>query len=335
VNQYIGGIEHAVLHLLYSRFFTRAMKETGHLSLTEPFEGLFTQGMVVHETYLDANGRWVLPSDVIIEGVGEARRATERNTGGPIRIGAIEKMSKSKKNVVDPDDIILDYGADTARLFVLSDSPPDRDVIWSEEGVQGAARFAQQIWRIVAQVSQFSAESSEGDSGLGALANEIKKYSHGSLARTEQHFEKLRFNTAVAEIRKLANFLSQKLSSFEAPPDDETRQALRGGTQFLIAMLGPIMPHLSSECWERMGEKTQLSLAPWPTFDPKLAIDETVLIPIQVNGKKRSEILVPRDIDQDDLREQALTSDAIRKIIGDAVIKKVVIVPQRIVNVVI
>jgi leucyl-tRNA synthetase len=152
VNQYIGGIEHAVLHLLYSRFFTRAMQQTGHVSLSEPFEGLFTQGMVVHETYSDASGGWVFPSDVMIEGVGDTRRAKSKKDGSPIRIGSIEKMSKSKKNVVDPDDIIMDYGADTARLFVLSDSPPDRDVIWSEEGVQGAARFAQQVWRLISAV---------------------------------------------------------------------------------------------------------------------------------------------------------------------------------------
>lgn len=335
VDQYIGGIEHAVLHLLYSRFFTRAMRQTGHLSLSEPFTGLFTQGMVVHETYSDANGNWVLPSEVLIEGVGEDRRARDRTTGKPIKIGGIEKMSKSKKNVVDPDDIMIDYGADTARLFVLSDSPPDRDVIWSEEGIQGAARFTQQIWRLVGQVSQFESASVEESFGQNVLVEEIRRNSHAALATTEQHFEKLRFNTAVAEIRKLANFLSQKLSSFEVVPDRSSQLALREAVRFLLAMLGPIMPHLSSECWERLGEKTQLSHASWPVFDPKLAVSDSVMIPIQVNGKKRSEILVPRDIGQDELRGLALASDAVKKIIGDATVKKVVIVPQRIVNVVI
>lgn len=334
VNQYIGGIEHAVLHLLYSRFFTRAMKQTGHVAITEPFEGLFTQGMVVHETYSDTEGNWVFPSDVLIEGAGESRRATHRKTHSPIKIGGIEKMSKSKKNVVDPDDIMLDYGADTARLFVLSDSPPDRDVIWSEEGIQGAARFAQQVWRLVAQISQFEVRSLDSHSKQ-QLVGEIQKYSHGALARTEQHYEKLRFNTAVAEIRKLANFIGQKLSSIESPPDQDTQFALKEATCFLIAMLGPIMPHLASECWEQMGYETQLSLAPWPVFDPRLAMNDEILIPIQINGKKRSEILVPRDIDQAELQAQALSNDAIRKIIGDSIIKKVVIVPQRIVNVVI
>ncbi len=335
VNQYIGGIEHAVLHLLYSRFFTRALKQTGHLSIEEPFQGLFTQGMVVHETYSDLQGNWVLPSDVVIEGIGDSRQAVDRNTGQPIIIGAIEKMSKSKKNVVDPDDILLDYGADVARLFVLSDSPPDRDVIWSEEGIQGAARFAQQVWRLVAHVNSLEISSVEAGSWDDELANEIRRFAHGSLARTEQHFEKLRFNTAVAEIRKLANFLGQKTGSLETAPSGDTRAALKEACSFLIAMLGPIMPHLASECWERMGQQTQLSQSSWPSFDPKLAVNDAVVMPIQINGKKRAEILVSRDIDPNELQAQALALDAVRKIIGNAPIKKVVIVPQRIINVVV
>ncbi len=334
VDQYIGGIEHAVLHLLYSRFFARAMKQTGHLSIEEPFQGLFTQGMVVHETYTDRNGDWVFPSDVLIEGVGDSRKAVDRNTGEPIKIGAIEKMSKSKKNVVDPDDILLDYGADVARLFVLSDSPPDRDVIWSEEGIQGAARFAQQVWRLITQ-QNYSDAPSRQDASDDELADEIRRFAHGTLARTEQHFEKLRFNTAVAEIRKLANFLSHKIASIDVPPGSGSQAAIKEASCFLIAMLGPIMPHLASECWERMGQETQLSIASWPSFDPKLAVNEAVLMPIQINGKKRAEILVPRDIDADDLRAQALALDAISKIVENAAIKKVVIVPQRIINVVI
>ena len=333
VNQYIGGIEHAVLHLLYSRFFTRAMKLTGHVALSEPFEGLFTQGMVVHETYSDSSGNWVLPGDVIIEGAGDARRAKAKHDGAPIKIGAIEKMSKSKKNVVDPDDIMIDYGADTARLFVLSDSPPDRDVIWSEEGVQGAARFTQQLWRLVGNVA--SMEPSSGAEACDLNPQEVRRFAHGALARTEQHYEKLRFNTAVAEIRKLANFLNQRISSLECAPTRDVVEAFREATEFLIAMLGPIMPHLASECWERLGHETRLTDASWPSFDPVLAQDEAVLIPIQVNGKKRAEILAPRDIDAAELEAQTLALESVRKIIGDAKVKKVIIVPQRIINVVI
>ena len=157
VDQYIGGIEHAILHLLYSRFFTRAMKATGHAGLDEPFAGLFTQGMVVHETYQRANGEWVMPAEVKIEGAGGERRAALIATGEPVEIGAIEKMSKSKRNTVDPDDIIGNYGADTARWFMLSDSPPERDVIWTEEGVQGAGRFVQRLWRLVREAADVAA----------------------------------------------------------------------------------------------------------------------------------------------------------------------------------
>ena len=157
VDQYIGGIEHAILHLLYSRFFTRAMKKTGHIDLDEPFGGMFTQGMVVHETYRKKNGEWAMPAEVTITSEGDTRKATLTATGEPVAIGAIEKMSKSKKNTVDPDDIMESYGADVARWFMLSDSPPDRDVIWSEEGVQGASRFVQRLWRLVGEIADVKA----------------------------------------------------------------------------------------------------------------------------------------------------------------------------------
>ncbi len=334
VNQYIGGIEHAVLHLLYSRFFTRAMHQTGHVSLSDPFEGLFTQGMVVHETYSDASGGWVFPSDVMIEGVGDTRRAKSKKDGSPIRIGSIEKMSKSKKNVVDPDDIIMDYGADTARLFVLSDSPPDRDVIWSEEGVQGAARFAQQVWRLISAVDNLRSPHADAVTQCNLDPLQIRRFAHSALARTEQHYERLRFNTAVAEIRKLANFLNQKITSIDGAVDAELSTALQEAADFLIAMLSPIMPHLASECWERLGHDVQLSEAKWPDFDPALAENDTVLIPVQVNGKKRAEIWAAKDIDAAELEAQALNLEAVRNIVGDAKVKKVVIVPQRIINVV-
>jgi len=206
VDQYIGGIEHAILHLLYSRFFTRAMQKTGHIGLSEPFKGLFTQGMVVHETYRAPDGAWVTPSEIRIEAAGNARRAFRLDNGEEVAIGSIEKMSKSKRNTVDPDDIIGTFGADTARFFMLSDSPPDRDVIWSEEGVQGASRYVQQLWRLIGEITRVAAPvGTAAPAEMSAEATAIRRLTHGHLLRVEENIERLRFNTAIAEIRKLSN----------------------------------------------------------------------------------------------------------------------------------
>lgn len=336
VDQYIGGIEHAILHLLYSRFFTRAMKATGHVGISEPFKGLFTQGMVVHETYREPGGGWLTPAEVSIETIAGVRRAIAKEDGRAVEIGSVEKMSKSKRNTVDPDDIISDYGADTARLFMLSDSPPDRDVIWSEEGVQGASRFVQQLWRLIGEIAQMAEglDSSQPDPDAAA-AVEVRKMAHSHLARVQDHIERLRFNTAIAEIRKLANALSSAIGDVEAevaPP--ALQAAFKEAGEFLVAAFAPMMPHLAEECWRRLGHDDLVSNAPWPAVDPTLAREDEITIPVQVNGKKRGELVVPRDIDNKALEEAALRLEPVQKALEGRMVRKIIVVPQRIVNVV-
>lgn len=336
VDQYIGGIEHAILHLLYSRFFTRAMKATGHVGVSEPFRGLFTQGMVVHETYREQAGGWLTPAEVAIQTIAGVRRASARSDGRPVEIGSIEKMSKSKRNTVDPDDIISDYGADTARLFMLSDSPPDRDVIWSEEGVQGAARFVQQLWRLVGEIDRMGRASDTARADVDATAaQEIRKIAHSHLARVQDHIERLRFNTAIAEIRKLANALSAAIGDIESESvSPSLAAAFREAGEFLVAAFAPMMPHLAEECWRRLGHDDLVSNAPWPEVDPSLARNDEITIPVQVNGKKRGELVVPRDIDAQALEQAALSLEPVQKALEGRMVRKVIVVPQRIVNVV-
>ena len=336
VDQYIGGIEHAVLHLLYSRFFTRAMEKTAHLGVIEPFKGLFTQGMVVHETYKDEFGAWLFPADVNVSTDGASKRATARDDGRPVSVGPIEKMSKSKRNIVDPDDIIRDYGADTARLFMLSDSPPDRDVIWSEEGVQGAARFVQQIWRLVGSMSAVASPCGTQPGSLDEVAAlEFRKTAHRRALKVGEHLERLRFNTAVAEIRKLANELGALLQRIEEPPSAQMSVAIREAAEMLVKLFAPMMPHLAEECWRALGHDAMLVSATWPQVDPELARDDAITIPVQVNGKKRAELIVPADIDSGKLEAEALQNEAVQKALEGRMVRKVIIVPRRIVNVVV
>src|SRR5262249_45129409 len=201
VDQYIGGIEHAILHLLYSRFFARAMMATGHIGIDEPFAGLFTQGMVVHETYQKADGNFAMPSEVRIEADGDQRKATLTATGEVVNIGSIEKMSKSKRNTVDPDDIIASYGADVARWFMLSNSPPDRDVIWTEEGVQGAWRMVQRLWRLIAEAAEIAGRApATRPAEFGEAALKVRKAAHSALAKSSEAIERLHFNVCLAYI---------------------------------------------------------------------------------------------------------------------------------------
>jgi leucyl-tRNA synthetase len=334
VDQYIGGIEHAILHLLYSRFFTRAMHKTDHVNLDEPFAGLFTQGMVVHETYRTKGGEWVEPAKVTIEGMGDARIAKLTATGEPIEIGGIEKMSKSKKNTVDPDDIIAAYGADTARWFMLSDSPPDRDVIWTEEGVQGAWRFVQRLWRLVGEIADVDARR-ERPAQFSDQALAVRKAAHKALANVTEDIDKLRFNRCVAHIYECANALSEAIGHIEEKPAPDLAWALREAGDILVRLFHPMMPHLAEECWRVLGHESLVSTEAWPKVEPALLIESTINLPVQVNGKKRAEVTIRREAGKDEIEAAVLALDAVQKELSGRSPKKVIVVPQRIVNVVV
>jgi leucyl-tRNA synthetase len=334
VDQYIGGIEHAILHLLYSRFFTRAMHKTGHAGMDEPFAGLFTQGMVVHETYRAKNGDWIEPANVKIEGIGDARRAMLASTGEPIAIGSIEKMSKSKKNTVDPDDIIAAYGADTARWFMLSDSPPERDVIWTEEGVQGAWRFVQRLWRLIGEIAEIEAPTAR-PATFGERALTVRKAAHRALANVSDDIEKLRFNRCVAHIYGLANALGDAIGQIEKSPTGDLRWALREAGDMLVRLFHPMMPHLAEECWAALGHKTLVAIETWPKVEPELLVENTITLPVQINGKKRADVTIARDAEKSDIEAAVLSLDAVKKALEGKSPKKVIVVPQRIVNVVV
>ncbi len=333
VDQYIGGIEHAILHLLYARFFTRALADTGHIGKTsrEPFAALFTQGMVTHETYKSASGQWLLPSDVRFEGEGEARRAVEIATGAPAAIGGIEKMSKSKKNLVDPDDIIAQWGADCARWFVLSDSPPERDVIWTETGVAGAQRFIQRIWRLVGDAADKAAPAgSPKPPRFGDEAETLRRATHKALDSVARDIEALRFNVAVAHIHEFANALAASIGK----TGEGHAWALREAGERLIQMIGPMMPHLAEECWARLGYNTLLANSPWPEVEAALLVDDWTTIAVQVNGKRRDELRISRNAGAQEIEAAALALEAVVRALEGRPVKKVIVVPQRIVNVV-
>ncbi|WP_267424185.1 leucine--tRNA ligase [Methylobacterium sp. GC_Met_2] len=321
VDQYIGGIEHAILHLLYARFFMRAMRETGWAGVAEPFAGLFTQGMVVHETYKDAAGAWVPPAEIRFSTEEGERRAFHVKTQAPIAIGPIEKMSKSKKNVVDPDDIIASYGADTARWFMLSDSPPERDVIWTEEGVQGAARFVQKVWRLVN-----AARAATGD---GAADLALRKAAHRALASVQDDIERLRFNRCVAHIYTLANALEDGLRGPVTPA------VAKEAAGILVQLIAPMMPHLAEECWTVLGRSGLVAQASWPETEAGLLVEDEITLPVQINGKKRADVTVKRDADAKAVEAATLALAAVQTILEGRAPRKVIVVPGRIVNLVV
>jgi len=340
VDQYIGGIEHAILHLLYSRFFTRALCDTGHLKLAknvrEPFAALFTQGMVTHETYKSPAGNWLLPGQVHMEGEGEARRVIVTDTGELAVVGAVEKMSKSRKNTVDLDAFVTKYGADVARWFVLSDSPPERDVIYTDVGVDAARRFVQRIWRLVDHGIEAAAKKGAArPKEFGAEATVLRRTAHRTLDHVAKDFESLRFNVAVAQIYEFANVLGTAIGkSADQAAGEGLPWAVRESLELLVQIICPMMPHLAEECWARLGYNTLLANQPWPETEAALLVDDTITIAVQVNGKRRDELTIARTAGSDEIEAAALKLEPVVRALNGRPVKKVIVVPQRIVNVV-
>jgi len=323
VDQYVGGVEHAVLHLLYARFFTRGLRDCGLLDLPsgEPFAGLFTQGMVTHAVFTDTDGNYVLPDNVDEkDGV-----FTHIETGAKITKGDIVKMSKSKKNVVDPNDIIEGYGADIARWFVLSDSPPDRDVEWTEAGVIGAWRFSNKIWALVSELPDrlLPPETIAKEAKDEALA--LRKLAHKALEKITSGIENFRFNTSVAQIYELSNAL-KKYSHNDAAKSESLG--------ILIRAIAPFMPHLAEECWAKLGGTGLVYHAPWPQLDPAMLVEDSITLPVQINGKRRAEISVSKDMAKDEIEALAMAEPAVKRTLDGLTIRKVIIVPGRIINIV-
>ena len=320
VDQYIGGIEHAVMHLLYARFFTRALKACGHLNIAEPFAALFTQGMITHETYKDENGKWLYPADIQRGDNGAWHKVSD---GSPVTVGRIEKMSKSKKNTVDPVEILESYGADAARLFVLSDSPPDRDLEWTESGIDGAFKYLNRLWRLA------SMPAPEKTSGKAIDPLELKRKLHRTIAEMTADLDAFHFNKAVARLRELTNMMED----FKAAGGDAV--ALREAIEAVIILMNPMMPHLAEELWHGLGNSTLVADTAWPKADPAFVANDTVTMAIQVNGKLRATITMNRDLPAKEAEGIALAEPAVQKALEGATPKKVIVVPNRIVNVVI
>ncbi|MEO9624761.1 MAG: leucine--tRNA ligase [Qipengyuania citrea] len=313
VEQYIGGIEHAILHLLYARFWTRALAHMGQIDVTEPFASLFTQGMVTHETYSRKDGSKTLyfaPDEIS----REAERALLKADGGEVDIGRVIKMSKSKKNVVDPDTIVDTYGADAVRWFMLSDSPPERDLPWSEAGIEGCSRFVHRLWRL------FAAH----DAGAEGEDKPLLRKMHQTVAAVAEDIESLGFNKAVARIYELTGAVEK------AQPSASRSAAIRT----LVQLVAPMMPHLAEEAWASLGADGLVADAAWPAVDPALLVEDEVTIAVQHKGKLRDTLTAPKGASKADLEAMALASEKVQRSLDGAEIRKVIVVPDRLVNIV-
>ena len=327
VDQYVGGVEHAILHLLYSRFFSRALQKGKQLEISEPFDGLFTQGMVCHETYRNEKNEWVYPDEVVeIKG-----QIVHINSGEKIIKGPSESMSKSKKNVIDPEEIIYKYGADSARWFVLSDSPPERDINWSESGIQGSWRFCQKIWSLVQNnIEVFQGTSNEDFQNISEKGKELQREVHVSLSQVTTSIEKFQMNVSVAKIYEMVNHLS-KFNTEKS----EDKSVLKESLEILIRIIEPMTPHLAEECWKIIGKTSELSTQPWPTVKENLLVKDNTIIIIQINGKKRGELSITIDSKEEDVVKESMKIKNIADILEGKKIVKQIFVPNKILNLVI
>ncbi len=340
VDQYIGGIEHAILHLLYSRFFSRAMQATGHLSVAEPFAGLFTQGMVQHESYKSADGSWLYPEEVEFATAADGTRtATLKGANTPVTIGRVEAMSKSKRNTVDPGAIIARYGADTARWFILSDNPPERDMEWTEAGVAGAYRFTQRVFRLVDEMRGGLADAAAtpallAEAGADGTAKGLRRATHRAIKTVTEALETFAFNVAVARLYEFANAIE---AARAAPGTPAIAAAQREALEMLARLAAPMMPHLAEEAWSllRPGNAALVAELPWPDPDPALLVAETLTLAVQVLGKLRATIEVPVGAPEETIFAAAEAEENVQRALGGKPIRKRIHVPGRVVNLVV
>ena len=322
VDQYIGGVEHAILHLLYSRFFSRAITKDTSFEIKEPFKGLFTQGMVCHKTFKNSKGDWVFPEDVIEDKGG----FFERGTNDKIKVGPSESMSKSKKNVVDPQTVINLYGADAVRWFVLSDSPPERDIQWSDEGISGSYKFIQKIWTISEMILSIDDNYKLNDNDR----KECEKIINKLIKEITYNIENFHFNVAVAKFYEFSNQISKMLHEKKA-----NKELFQSIFQNFLILIYPFTPHIASECWEKNYANQNIHKSNWPKFDPNLIKEETINIVIQVNGKKRALLETAPDQEEDQIFKQSFEIDNVKKLITDKTIVKKIYVKNKLVNIVI
>lgn len=332
VDQYIGGVEHAILHLLYSRYYTRVLKDQGLLKFKEPFTRLLTQGMVCKETMSCPDHGFLLPDEINTENGNRLCRKCNK----PVTLGRVEKMSKSKKNVVDPNILLDKYGADTTRFFCLFAAPPERDLEWSEQGVDGGSRFLNRVWRLAAAVMNTIKDVTAFDGNPDSLdgpARELYKKTHQTIKKvTADIEERFHFNTAISAMMELFN----TMSAIELQRDDRNQAAvMRFAVETLTLLLSPVVPHFAEEVWEALGNKSSILLAAWPSYREDALEKDELLIVIQVNGKLRSRFNIEVNADDETIKQKALADEKIQKFIAGKEIRKVIVVKHKLVNIVI